>query len=103
MKVCAGCGKVLDDDAKFCSACGAPLDGGPEKKQKWYYNQSSLVISFLVVGPFMLPLVWSHPKLSNVKKAAYTIIILVLTYVFYQVFLKSMSTVFDAYKMVGSF
>jgi uncharacterized membrane protein YvbJ len=102
MRLCAVCNKESADDAKYCSSCGASLSAGKTKKQKWYYNSSSLVVSFLCVGPFMLPLVWTHPKLSKNKKIVYTVIILILSYFIFVVFMKSMKTAFDSYKLVGS-
>lgn len=30
MKFCTNCGKQLNDDAKFCDTCGAPIPGTNE-------------------------------------------------------------------------
>ena len=32
MSVCAACGRENPEDARFCSACGAPLSAGPEPR-----------------------------------------------------------------------
>jgi len=54
----------------------------PDKKQqsKWYFKASSLIIAFLVVGPFALPLVWLNPNFSKKKKSIITIIVILLSY-----------------------
>ena len=71
-------------------------------KGKWYLSSTSLVVSFLCVGPFMLPLLWMKPELSNQKKIIYTLIIIALTYLMTVVFVKSLKSIFDAYNFAGS-
>ncbi len=48
-------------------------------KPKWYFRKSSLIVSFLVTGPFMLPLIWMHPKMSQSAKIIWTLIVIGLT------------------------
>ena len=50
-----------------------------QKKTPWYFNSSSLIVSFLVTGPFMLPLVWFHPKMDRTSKIVWTVVIVVVT------------------------
>jgi len=54
MKFCAMCGKELDDDARFCSRCGASTDatmyGGFTEKIEVDYPQSDSVKLELIVG-----------------------------------------------------
>ena len=102
MKICIACGKETPEGANFCPACGTPLGISDKPKEKWYFKSTSLVVSFLCVGPFMLPLVWFHPTLTKKEKIIYTIIILALSYLIFVVFMKSMKSMFDSYKMVGS-
>ena len=49
------------------------------KASKWYHKSWALVIGFLAVGPFVIPLVWSNPKFSLAAKTIITVIILVIT------------------------
>ena len=82
MKQCSFCFKEAEDSAKFCPDCGNPfgIEGTtPARKPKWYFRDSSLLISFLVTGPFMLPLVWLHPTYSRLKKIVLSLIIIGLT------------------------
>ncbi len=64
-----------------------------ENKPRWYFKNWSLVISFLCVGPFMLPLVWANPHLDKKSKIIITAVILILTYLLVAVFLKSLKTI----------
>jgi len=70
-------------------------------KGKWYFKNWSLVISFLCVGPFMLPLVWSNPHLDKKAKIIITAVIVVLTYLLVVVSLKSLKTITDYYQTVS--
>lgn len=53
-----------------------------DKKQlgKWYFKTSPLLIAFLFVGPFALPLVWLNPDFSVKKKSVITLIVIIITY-----------------------
>ncbi|MDD5477708.1 MAG: hypothetical protein PHG87_05905 [Candidatus Omnitrophica bacterium] len=70
-----------------------------ENKPKWYFKSWSLVISFLCVGPFMLPLVWINPQLNKKAKIIITAVILVLTYLLVIVSLKSLKTISTYYQL----
>jgi uncharacterized membrane protein YvbJ len=79
MKKCPFCGQDVPDDAVFCAYCGKPL----ERKDpvKWYYKPASLIVSFCVVGPLMLPLVWRNPAYSRNTKVVITAVVISLTIV----------------------
>ena len=49
------------------------------RREKWYFKTGSLILSFLLVGPFMLPLVWVHPRFSKKSKLIITAVIIILT------------------------
>ena len=101
MQTCDACKKEMNDDAKFCSYCGTMV-GGEKPKDKWYYSLPSLLVSFMVVGPFMLPLLWAKPGLTVRTKIICTIIVLILSYFIFVVFLKSINTITNAYKFAAT-
>ena len=70
------------------------------EKPKWYQRSSSLIIGFLVVGPFILPLVWFNPKYSSSKKVLYTVIILVVSALLIKMTIKSFETIGEYYHML---
>ncbi|MBU1853935.1 MAG: hypothetical protein KJ957_07825 [Candidatus Omnitrophica bacterium] len=53
-----------------------------DKKQhgKWYFKTYALIMAFLFVGPFALPLVWLNPNFSVKKKSVITFIVVFITY-----------------------
>jgi uncharacterized membrane protein YvbJ len=102
MKFCFNCKKEIADDAVFCPSCGTILNQDKKAKEKWYLNTTSLIVSFLCVGPFMLPLVWLKPELSTKTKIIYTAVILILSYLIFVVFMKSLKSVLSAYKFAAT-
>ncbi len=70
-----------------------------QNQPKWYFKTWSLVASFLCVGPFMLPLVWKHPRLSKKSKIIITAVVLIVTYMVAESLLKSLKTITSYYQM----
>lgn len=75
-RFCAACGARAQTGQRFCSMCGKELVAGTP----WYYQPASIVLlAFLVLGPFALPLVWKTPKFTRSSKILWILVILVYT------------------------
>ncbi|MFA5062524.1 MAG: hypothetical protein WC578_00425 [Candidatus Omnitrophota bacterium] len=71
-------------------------------KDKWYFKSTSLVIGFLLVGPFILPLIWTNPGFTNKKKVVLTTIILVLSCLLFVMAAGSLKYLTDSYRQLNS-
>ncbi|MEI6832293.1 MAG: hypothetical protein WCK61_06260 [Candidatus Omnitrophota bacterium] len=72
-----------------------------KKQGKWYFKAWPLVASFLCVGPLMLPLVWKNPRFSKKSKIVISIIIIILTYVLIEFFIKSLKSINNYYQLLS--
>ena len=81
---------------------GIMQDMGLDKKRqgKWYFKTSSLVIAFLLVGPFALPLVWFNPDFSMKKKSVITLIVVIITYFSGILVTNSLKSIKEYYRLI---
>ncbi|MBI3598113.1 MAG: hypothetical protein HY201_01445 [Nitrospirae bacterium] len=57
-----------------------PLSTEEPTHSKWYHNiWFVMIMLFIVVGPFGLPLVWKNPRFSQRGKVAMTIAVILYT------------------------
>lgn len=72
-----------------------------QNKPKWYFKTFSLVVSFLCVGPFMLPLVWTNPRFNKKTRIIITVIVAVITYILADFFVKSLKEISGYYQLIN--
>ena len=94
---CPKCGADVSPEWKLCPHCGRRLTA---PGLSWWFKTPTLVISFLCVGPFMLPLVWLHPRYSAMKKIIVTLIIGAVSFALIMMTVKSLQSVLNYYKMM---
>lgn len=74
------------------------MDNKP--KEKWYFKTLTLVIAFLCVGPFALPLVWFNPRFSPKVKIIISAIIIALSYYLGVLLFNSLKSISSYYKTI---
>ena len=77
---CRYCGEFLNKSAQPASVFqyAQPVQSA-KPTTKWYYTTQGIVIAFLTVGPFALPLVWHNPRYNMTIKVIVTILTITLT------------------------
>lgn len=71
------------------------------KKAPWYFQEPTLIVGFLAVGPLVLPLVWLHPTFSLNKKIVITVVGVIITTALWQVMANSMKAISEYYGLIA--
>ena len=98
---CKYCKEFLDKDAAIAAGAGIlSEDGVPLNKPKlaWYEKPSILIFTFLLVGPFCIPLVWMNKVYPLKKKIIITSGILVISAVLFVFMYNTYKTASSLYK-----
>jgi membrane protein implicated in regulation of membrane protease activity len=74
------------------------MDNKPQ--DKWYFRTSTLIIAFLCVGPFVLPLVWFNPRFSLKVKIIITAIVIIFSYYLAALLLDSLKSINKYYRTI---
>ncbi len=90
---CPHCQQQIENDSKWCRFCGKAVDS----KVRWFFRSPSLIVGFLVVGPFILPAIWFHPTMKRITKLILTAVVLILTYVLTKYTIEALKTIVSYY------
>jgi hypothetical protein len=104
MKKCPFCAEDIQDAAIKCKHCGEFLNTSTssrlaEKNIPWYFRKSVIVIAVCTIGPFALPLIWWRPETTRGWKIGLTIVILIITWIFFKITMESIEAI-KAYQAI---
>lgn len=73
---------------------------GNKLNVKWYFKTPALVIAFLCIGPFMLPLIWFNPGFNTKQKITISVAAILATALLTMVMAKSLVSIKEYYDLL---
>jgi len=69
-------------------------------EDKWYFKTSTLVVLFLVIGPFALPLLWLNPRCSKKTKIIASVLVLIASYFLGKMLVSALKSIKGYYNQI---
>lgn len=76
MRKCAYCKHIIETDDIQCPYCEENLIA--EEAQRWNFSKRFICASYLFLGPFSLPLIFSNPRFDKRTKYLSAIVLIFL-------------------------